>query len=164
MQRPRALEPSSSTATAKTRCPLDATQPRALTPRALTPIGARPLPLCPLTRRYGAIPLIVSDHIYRVGLPFQCWVPWRLMVIHLKEADFLRNVTQALRRATELAPAAEARMRQLIGHFGKDLLWRHPRSRVAENVLLAARRWRSRGKPLLGCCPMHDEVALEMKA
>ena len=64
----------------------------------------------------------------------------------------LRNVTASL------TPEAEARMRKLIGHFGRDVLFRHPSSRVAENVLLEARRWRDRGQPLGGCCPLFDEI------
>lgn len=113
--------------------------------------------------RYGAIPLIVSDHIWRVGLPFQCWVPWSLMAVQVSERVFLKDPSGALRMATSLPARAEARMRQLISHFGRDVLWRHPESRVAENILLAAQRWRRRGKPLLGCCLMEDLIQLELR-
>ena len=112
--------------------------------------------------RYGAIPLIVSDHIYRVALPFQCWVPWKLLVVTISESKFSKDVNRSLMEAIQLAPQREARMRQLIAHFGKDVLWRHPKSRVAENFLLAAYRWRARAQPLLGCCPMEDQIAFEV--
>jgi len=113
--------------------------------------------------RFGAIPLIVSDHVWRVGMPFQCWVPWSLMSLSIPEAAFMRDAAEAMHRATErLSPAAEERMRQLIRHFRRDVLWRHPTSRVAENVLLAAVRWKDRavdvGAPLRGCCPLSDEI------
>lgn len=113
--------------------------------------------------RFGAIPLIVSDHIYRTSLPFQCWVPWKLLVLSIPEETFLNDPPISLRTAiSSLSPFQEERMRMLIGHFGRDTLWRHPRSRVAENMLLAAQRWRKRGKPLLGCCLMQDQVELEV--
>ena len=112
--------------------------------------------------RYGSIPLLVSDHIYGVGLPFQCWVPWRLLALQVTEHDFLTDAGKALANVTRsLHPHAEARMRQLIAHFGRDVLWRHPQSRVAENVLLGAARWRNRGRPLRGCCPLEDEIVGE---
>ena len=76
--------------------------------------------------RYGSIPLLVSDHIYGVGLPFQCWVPWRLLALQVTEHDFLTDAGKALANVTRsLHPHAEARMRQLIAHFGRDVLWRH---------------------------------------
>ena len=109
--------------------------------------------------RYGAIPVLVSDYVWRVGIPFQCWVPWRLFTLSVSEGAFLRDAAGALQNATaSLSPPAEARARELIAHFGRDLLWRHPQSRVAENVLLTARRWASRGNPLRGCCPLEDEI------
>jgi hypothetical protein len=112
--------------------------------------------------RFGAIPLIVSDHVYRTSLPFQCWVPWKLLVLTIPEKTFLNDVPGSLSATiSSLTPLQEERTRQLIGHFGKDVLWRHPTSRVAENVLLAAHRWRKRGKPALGCCLMQDDVVLD---
>jgi len=109
--------------------------------------------------RYGAIPLLVSDHVWRVGMPFQCWVPWRQMTQSIGEDAFMRNAGGALHNVTaSLTPAAEERMRELIAHFRRDVLWRHPRSRVADNLLMAAHRWRNRGEPLRGCCPLSDEI------
>ena len=50
-------------------------------------------------------------------------------------------------------------MRELIAHFSMDVLWRHPKSRVAENILRTADRWRRHwGQPAHGCCPMEDET------
>ena len=110
--------------------------------------------------RYGAIPIIVSDNIFSVGVPFQCWVPWRLLSLQLREADFMLDAGAALANATRaLHPYAEARMRELIAHFSMDVLWRHPKSRVAENILRTADRWRRHwGQPAHGCCPMEDET------
>ena len=81
--------------------------------------------------------------------------------LQVREAPFLRHVGAALANATRgLHPYAEARMAQLVAHFGRDVLWRHPESRVAENLLRAAGRWRGTwGPPLRGCCPMEDFVA-----
>ena len=125
--------------------------------------------------RYGAIPVFVSDHVWRVGLPFQCWVPWRLLSHAVPEAAFMRDPGAALRNITASSDAhAEGRMRALLGHFSRDLLWRHPRSRVAENILHAAANARRRAAAALGgeagasasgdggrrsrlpCCPLED--------
>ena len=110
--------------------------------------------------RYGAIPIIISDHVWRMGMPFQCWVPWRAMTRSISESAFMHDAGVALHNISSgLGPAAEERMRQLIAHFRRDVLWRHPRSRVAENVLLAAFRWRNRdAQRLRGCCPLPDEI------
>jgi hypothetical protein len=109
--------------------------------------------------RYGAIPIVVSDHVWRMGMPFQCWVPWREITRSIDETDLMRDLGSALYNVTaSLSPVAEERMRELIAHFRRDVLWRHPTSRVAENVLMAAHRWRDRGAPLRGCCPLPDEV------
>ena len=96
---------------------------------------------------------------WRTGLPFQCWVPWALLVAQISEASFQRDAAAALRNAMRLPHAAEARMRELIAHFGRDVLWRHPQSRVAENVLLAARRWQLRRRGEAACCPIEDAVS-----
>ena len=109
--------------------------------------------------RYGAIPIVVSDHVWRMGMPFQCWVPWREITRSINETDLMHDLGSALHNVTtSLSPVAEERMRELIAHFRRDVLWRHPTSRVAENVLMAAHRWRDRGAPLRGCCPLPDEV------
>ena len=92
-------------------------------------------------------------------MPFQCVVPWRWLSIQISERAFMHDMEGALRNVTlSVTPAAERRMRALIRHFRRDVLWRHPRSRVAENVLLEARRWRDRGDPIRGCCPLPDAI------
>ena len=80
-------------------------------------------------------------------------------VAQISEASFQRDAAAALRNAMRLPHAAEARMRELIAHFGRDVLWRHPQSRVAENVLLAARRWQLRRRGEAACCPIEDAVS-----
>lgn len=106
---------------------------------------------------YGSIPVLVSDHMRAVGLPFQCFVPYELMVPSISEADMRRDAAEALRNLSDtISPAIESRMRQLLRHFRKDVLWRVPGSRVAENILLEAERFRlSRTRPA-GCCPLAD--------
>ena len=125
--------------------------------------------------RYGAIPVFISDHLWRVGLPFQCWVPWRLLSHSIAEAAFLHDPGGALRNISDSTNAhTENRMRMLLGHFARDLLWRHPRSRVAENILLTAANARRRAAAATGaggapgasgdggrrsrlpCCPLED--------
>ena len=109
--------------------------------------------------RYGAIPILLSDSLPRVGLPFQCLVPWRLLTLQVAERAFLADADAALANATSaVPPLAEVRMRKLIAHFSRDVLWRHPQSRVAENVLLTALHQRDGAKG--PCCPIHDETGI----
>jgi hypothetical protein len=55
----------------------------------------------------------------------------------VRESSFMRDARKALHHEAggfAFTPMHEARTRQLIDHFGRDLLWRHPQSRVAENA------------------------------
>lgn len=95
----------------------------------------------------GAIPIFIADDIWKYALPFQCLVPWQLFSISVAEAAVQKNATDALVRATEsLDPAGpdglarQAFMRTLMNHFKRDVLWRTSGSRVAENVLIEAKR------------------------
>jgi hypothetical protein len=116
-----------------------------------------------------------------MGLPFQCVVPWRLLSLELPEAiarhslaAAMRNLSARVGGAMLTRPAAvveggsaqhrfsvEDRMRRVLLHFRRDLLWTARNSRVAENVLLDAARWRTllrtRGAHG-GCCPFGDET------
>ena len=76
----------------------------------------------------------------QVGLPFRCLVPYRLLSLTVAEKDLKSSPTRALAQAERLPPPLLERMRSLVALYGRDLLWRHPRSRVAENVLLEAAR------------------------
>lgn len=109
--------------------------------------------------RYGAIPVLVSDAMWRVGLPFQCFVPYELMITSISESDIRRHAGRSLRTLRDsISPTMEHRMRSLTRHFRRDLLWNIPGSRVAENVLLEASRFRlSRADPA-GCCPIFDRT------
>ena len=67
----------------------------------------------------------------------------------------------AIERA--IPPRRRQRMRRLLAHFRRDLLWRVPGSRVAENILFDAARLTQAGAPTLvpGCkCPFGDRSAL----
>ena len=115
--------------------------------------------------RYGAIPVVVSKHVWRMGMPFQCWVPWHHFTISVNEGSFLADAGAALHNATaNVKPAAEDRMREVMAFYRRDLLWRHPESRVAENTLREAARWKnskrerhSIGTPS-GACLLPDEI------
>lgn len=109
------------------------------------------------TVRAGSIPVFVSDHIWRVGLPFQCFVPYELMTLSISERDIQQDAALALRNLSHgISPTMERRMRHLIRHYRRDLLWRAPDSRVMENILLEADRWRVSRMHPAGCCPITD--------
>ena len=94
----------------------------------------------------GAIPLFVSDDYFKVGVPFPCLVPCTLLALCAREAPMGRSPRETLASIDrEVTAGHRKRMRALLNHFAADLLWTHPRSRVAENVLLQA--WLTRMHP-----------------
>lgn len=128
----------------------------ALCPRGDTPTS---------TRLYdavatGAIPVLISDHVWSMGMPFQCLVPYQLLTVSVQESEIARAPAATLRKvAANTAGAMEERMRRLLRHFRRDLLWRAPDSRVAENVLLEAARAAATLQPdgrSAPCCPIFD--------
>ena len=117
---------------------------------------ASPAPVAGLRSRRLAKPSI----LVQVGLPFQCFVPWELMSFTLPEDEFYHNAAAALQKiVAQVTPAAERRMRELLAHFARDLLWRTDARRVSENILLEAVRARTR-PPASGdaCCPVRDRT------
>lgn len=91
----------------------------------------------------GAIPLVVSDMRRIVGLPFQCFVPFHLFTTQVKERSLLTNVSEALGHVLDtLSAPIRNRMREVMALYARDVLWRHPESRVAENCLLQVRELR----------------------
>ena len=135
----------------------------ALCPRGDTPTSTRPYDAVAA----GAIPVIISDQAWHMGMPFQCLVPHQLMMLTIKEADIERDSATSLRNVTaRISPSIEKRMRALLRHFRRDLIWRARDSRVAENVLLEAARMaatfeephRQSGlrTPTQTCCPIFD--------
>ena len=120
--------------------------------------------------RFGAIPVLVSDNLWNVGMPFQCWVPHDMFMVTLNETQLAQDAAGTLLRlASTLSPEIEQRMRKLIDHFRRDLLWKDPDSRVAENVLIEAQRWRAGSSGSTGpesgasslspdCCPFGDRT------
>lgn len=96
----------------------------------------------------GALPVLVSDQIWSVGLPFQCLVPWRRFAVSIAEASFVTaaGAEGALRRLAQLPAAALARLQRSANRHRRDVVWNMNGSRVAENVLLTA---------ALRCLPAH---------
>ena len=97
-----------------------------------------------------------------MAAPFQCLVPYDLFAIQLRELDVLRAPVEMLRHVERaVGPAARRRMRSLLLHFRRDLLWDTNGSRVAENVLLTAAR--SRGLLSVAgqaCCALPDRTCV----
>ena len=58
----------------------------------------------------GALPVLVSDQIWSVGLPFQCLVPWRRFAVSIAEASF-RHRRRRRGRAASTGAAARRRAR-----------------------------------------------------
>jgi len=88
----------------------------------------------------GTLPVLVSDELWSVGLPFQCLVPWRRFTISVAEQAFHSEAgaLETFRRLSALQPSLLGRMQRAAHHHRRDVLWNVNGSRVAENVLLSA--------------------------
>lgn len=88
----------------------------------------------------GAVPVLVSDLIWALGLPFQCLVPWRDLAVTVAEAAFVSEAgaNGTLSNLSQLEPAILERMQRLSNAHRRDLIWNLEGSRVAENVLITA--------------------------
>lgn len=93
---------------------------------------------------YGAIPILVSEAAFQVAVPFQCWLPWQHFSAHLGERRVKCNPGDALLHVlAEWPEVRRVRARELMAHFGRDVLWKANGSRVGENLLLEAAFLRS---------------------
>ena len=69
-------------------------------------------------------PLLPSRLSRQVATPFQCFVPYELFTLPIPERDWMADPVNALQAtAGQLAPWQRWRMRELIAHFRRDLLW-----------------------------------------
>jgi len=113
--------------------------------------------------RFGAIPVIVADNVFALGMPFQCFVPWELMTLSIFEAPFMADAPGALRNLSgSVSLVQRLRMQSLNHHFARDVLWFFANgtarvSRVAENILIEAAAWLPNQKKPTGCCPLRDK-------
>ncbi|KAK9834813.1 hypothetical protein WJX81_000717 [Elliptochloris bilobata] len=86
---------------------------------------------------YGVIPIIVSNDLWAIGLPFPGRVPWQDLVFMLPEA-----FTAADLRIIAVAPRdMKDRKRKAIRAHLQDVSWTAPGSRVADNVVSEAARY-----------------------
>ncbi|KAJ1635554.1 hypothetical protein T492DRAFT_965283 [Pavlovales sp. CCMP2436] len=110
---------------------------------------------------FGAIPIFVSDPVFTVAVPFQCWVPWEHLSAHLGELRAKCNPGDALRHVLREWPdERRTRARELMAHFGRDVLSRPfgGASRVAENLLLEAAFLRSQLSARVERHPLSPDV------
>ena len=105
------------------------------------PNRRRPLPLGWAYTRYGSIPVIISDQLASVGLPFQCLVPWDAFTVTLPEKLYLANISAALDGVVHSFTADQlSRARRVLYALRRDVLWFLNNSRVSENMLIDAAR------------------------
>ena len=102
----------------------------------------------------GALPIIVSDQLFRVGLAFPCFVPYRRFLVEVPERQIHADAPRALLDVlNQTRQPRRRRMRETLGAMARDLLWDFPGSRVVDNVLLEAARLRGK---LPGVCCFED--------
>lgn len=88
----------------------------------------------------GSINVFLGSGILDSTVAFFRHLPWHNMSVVLTEAEWGANATQGVEAAIERAKADTAwlaRALKLIERHAPDVLWWHPQSRVAENVLRA---------------------------
>ena len=101
-----------------------------------------------------ALPIIVSDQLFRVGLPFPCFVPYRRFLVEVPERQIHADAPRALLDVlNQTRQPRRRRMRETLSAMARDLLWDFPGSRVVDNVLLEAARLRGK---LPGVCCFED--------
>jgi hypothetical protein len=103
-----------------------------LNPRGDTPGTARIMD----GLEFGAIPITISDWVYRTAVPFQSFVPYELFTRTIPEKVFTADPLKSTNLAANLTDAQRERMRKLMWYFRSDVLWKLKGSRVAENVLI----------------------------
>ena len=92
------------------------------------------------TLGYGSINLIFSDYLFETGIPFQCFVPWKEFTLQIKSEKFFKDPQKSLKSIASLTNKQLSHIQEKIFRYQKDVLWNHPESRVAENVLKQAVR------------------------
>lgn len=86
----------------------------------------------------GSIPVILSDELRQVALPFQHVVPWSKFAFFVPE-HLPRSDLESWFSVLLLTPHEEIdRRRRIMAHYAPDVLWRAEGSRVTENILLTA--------------------------
>ena len=88
-------------------------------------------------------------------------MPYRLFSVQIAESDFLSRGAETLTEVGRaLTPQMRRRMRELLAHFRKDIVWQLPGGRVAENIMLDAVRWAGAdsGSVRRRCCLFGDAL------
>ena len=85
----------------------------------------------------GTVPVIVSDEIWAVGLPFPTIVPWQGMALRVSEHE--TEVWKSFNQELNAIPDDTLEnVRRLLAEHRDDLLWTSKCSRVVDNILLTA--------------------------
>lgn len=88
----------------------------------------------------GTFNIFLDDNALDSLLPFPCILPWTRMSYYMNKSVFLKDPAAVLADAVNRDNSTfAARLEAYQSHL-PDILWTHPKSRVAENVLLTAAR------------------------
>eukprot|EP01006_Ploeotia_vitrea_P008422 TRINITY_DN20077_c0_g1_i1.p2 TRINITY_DN20077_c0_g1~~TRINITY_DN20077_c0_g1_i1.p2 ORF type:complete len:104 (-),score=17.14 TRINITY_DN20077_c0_g1_i1:106-417(-) len=82
-------------------------------------------------------------------MPFGNWVPWHDFTIFVQEKKFRQNSTREIQRILNQHNSAEKIQHKLhlMKQYAPAVLWHHPNSTVAENVLRVAAEMATRVPP-----------------
>ena len=86
----------------------------------------------------GTVPVFLSHSIPHQTIAFHRHLPWDEMSIAIEHSTFTANRNQAIEDAIKRAEADGpwmARALALLDKHAPDVLWRHPESRVSENIV-----------------------------
>ena len=79
--------------------------------------------------------VIVSDHLFEVGLPFTWKVPWKLFTyfipLHLDDLQ----TSMSLNSIGLIDNEQIDKTRKIMHKYAADVLWHDPNSRVVQNIL-----------------------------
>ena len=89
----------------------------------------------------GTIPIIISDSLGRVGLPFACDVDWQSMAFFISADDFLSSPIEMVTNVLKVPEDELRRMLAAIHKFRKEVLFCADGNNVATNIIRQA--WRA---------------------
>jgi hypothetical protein len=88
--------------------------------------------------RYGLIPVIISDNILAMGLPFTSRVPWHEFSFFVKEVRDPKDMVEPLVEIARTSSTVLGRMQERMTYYFRDTVWNTEASRAFENSLLEA--------------------------
>jgi hypothetical protein len=96
----------------------------------------------------GMINVFLGSSILDTTVGFQKHIPWKEMSIIVGTDEFAKHKIRAIEDKIKIEESNTTRMQErltLMRRYAPDILWMHPQSRVAENVIRSCEaNWKAR--------------------